>query len=40
VAGLREYAASVCAAQEMSMALYGPISGAPLMADLHASLRG
>jgi len=40
VAGLREYAASVCAAQEMSMALYGPVSGAPTMADLHARLRG
>ncbi|NOR61666.1 MAG: insulinase family protein [Rhodobacteraceae bacterium] len=39
VIGLRAYAASVCAAQEMSMALYGPISGAPLMADLHANLR-
>lgn len=40
VAGLREYAASVCAAGEISMALYGPVSGAPSMAKLHAELRG
>ncbi len=40
VAGLKDYAASVCESPEMSMALYGPIAGAPAMADLHASLRG
>ncbi len=40
VAGLRGYAAQVCESPEMSMALYGPISGAPAMDDLHKSLRG
>ncbi len=40
VAGLKAYAASVCESTEMAMALYGPISGAPKMADLHARLRG
>ena len=40
VAGLKAYAASVCEAQEMSMALYGPISGAPALANLHARLQG
>jgi len=40
VAGLRDYAASVCESAEMAMALYGPIAGAPAMADLHARLRG
>lgn len=40
VHGLRAYAASVCASTEMAMALYGPISGAPTLTDLHSSLRG
>lgn len=40
VRGLREYAASVCEADKMAMALYGPVSGAPALEDLHASLRG
>lgn len=40
VAGLREYAASVCASEEIAMALYGPVAGAPALADLHRNLRG
>ncbi len=40
VAGLRAYAASVCESPKMAMALYGPISAAPGMADLHSNLRG
>ena len=40
VQGLRDYAASVCASTEMAMALYGPVSGAPALADLHYRLRG
>ncbi len=40
VAGLKQYAASVCASPDMAMALYGPVAAAPAKAALHASLRG
>jgi len=40
VQGLRRYAASVCEADTMAMALYGPVTAAPALEDLHAMLRG
>jgi len=40
VQGLKDYAASVCEADTMAMALYGPVKAAPALEDLHASLRG
>ncbi len=40
VAGLRDYAASLCDSPEIAMALYGPVDKAPALEDLHAGLRG
>ena len=40
VQGLRDYAASVCEAGEVAMALYGPVAKVPALEALHAGLRG